>query len=247
MSNKRPYILTIAGFDPSAGAGILADLKTFEQNKCMGMAVQTANTIQTEDTFHSVNWVNEQLIMEQLTALTNRYEFEYVKIGLVQGAKQLSDIIKHPGLKKAKLIWDPVLKSSSGFDFEQDVASLSELFKHLYLITPNTDEVKELLHEQDEIKAAKKLAEEVKVLLKGGHREKQKGKDLLFDAASIRAYNPKPGNYTPKHGSGCVFSSAIAANLAKGYTLHKSILRAKRYVERYLVSNSGLLGHHHNA
>ena len=75
MSKKNNYILTIAGFDPSGGAGILADVKTFEQNKCIGMAVQTANTIQTEDEFLSVNWVNEDIVIKQLEKLLIKYTF----------------------------------------------------------------------------------------------------------------------------------------------------------------------------
>ena len=70
--NKQNYILTIAGFDPSGGAGILADIKTFEQHKCIGMGVQTANTIQTENEFLSVNWIDENVVLKQLEMLLSK-------------------------------------------------------------------------------------------------------------------------------------------------------------------------------
>ena len=83
MPKVRPYCLTIAGFDPSGGAGILADCKTFEQNKTQGLAVITANTLQTEDSFKRVDWMTDEIILEQLNLLLDRYKIRFIKIGLI--------------------------------------------------------------------------------------------------------------------------------------------------------------------
>jgi hydroxymethylpyrimidine/phosphomethylpyrimidine kinase len=82
------------------------------------------------------------------------------------------------------------------------------------------------------------MAQNCIVYLKGGHREDLPGKDILFTGQKEFTFNPRPGNYDEKHGSGCVFSAALTANLSKGYPLRKSILRAKRFVEHYLEERS---------
>src|SRR5690606_29234163 len=114
---KRPYILSVAGFDPSGGAGILADIKTFEAYKTIGLGVSTALTYQTEDSFLGLDWQSEKQIDMQLEPLLKRYPIKFAKIGLVESLKSLSQIIevlKHynPGMK---IIWDPILKASAGF------------------------------------------------------------------------------------------------------------------------------------
>ena len=91
MGRKRANVLAIGGFDPCAGAGILADVKTMEQIKVMAMAVNTANTVQTEDQFKAVNWIEEDIVLDQLSALLDAYLFTYAKIGLI---KSLSFLCK---------------------------------------------------------------------------------------------------------------------------------------------------------
>lgn len=248
MSKKNNYILSIAGFDPSGGAGVLADIKTFEQHKCIGMAVQTANTIQTEDEFVSVNWLNENTIINQLELLLSKYRFDYVKIGLIPNLEFLKAIITILKAKNTdiKIIWDPVLSASAGFDFKYSLNELESVLNQIYLITPNWNEVKILSKNTDALVGAKFLSQFTKVILKGGHNESNLGKDYLFQNGVSKSFNPKKTVkpiYT-KHGSGCVFSSSIAANLQRGYPLHKSVLKAKRYIEGFLSSNKTLIGKH---
>jgi hydroxymethylpyrimidine/phosphomethylpyrimidine kinase len=241
---KRAEILTIAGFDPSGGAGILADIKTFEKHRCLGLAVQTANTIQTAESFVSVNWIEEEIILQQLQELLKFHNPTYVKIGLLPSLTLLRKIIdqfKEKGLPK--IIWDPVLSSSTGFDFEQNLNGIEDLLKDIYLLTPNWNEIQQILA-GDPIESAKELSKYCHIYLKGGHREDEKGKDLLFRNGKMTSYNARPGMYYSKHGSGCVLSSALAANLANGYPLNKGILRAKRYIEHFLNSNPSELGYH---
>ena len=122
MPKVRPYCLTIAGFDPSGGAGVLADIKTFEQNKVQGLAVITANTIQTEDSFEKINWIEESMVVDQLMTLLNRYEIKFVKIGLIQSGEFLEKIIsllieKQPNVT---FVWDPILRATSGGNFDEN-------------------------------------------------------------------------------------------------------------------------------
>jgi hydroxymethylpyrimidine/phosphomethylpyrimidine kinase len=252
MAKPIIYTLTIAGFDPSGGAGILADIKSFEHFKCIGLAVQTANTIQTENEFLSVNWIDEKMILNQLETLLKSYKFKYIKIGLIKDLTILNRVVDlclnyNP---KVKIIWDTVLSSSTGFDFKMSTNGLTDILKKTYLITPNWNEINILSSINESIDSANFLGQYTKVYLKGGHNKDQLGKDYLFEQKEggiiQKSFNPKPTvkPINPKHGSGCVFSSALTANLAQGFTLQKSILKSKRYVEHYLSSNKTLLGTH---
>jgi len=245
---NRNTILTIAGFDPSGGAGILADIKTFEQHKCIGMAVQTANTIQTDAEFLSVNWIDETIVFKQLDVLLSKYKFKYVKIGLIPNLKFLQKtiaILKSHN-PKTKIIWDPILSASAGFDFTHNLSELETILEHVYLITPNWNEVRVLANTDDAIGGAKQLSQLTKVYLKGGHNEAKLGKDYLFDSKAQKSFNPKKTvkPIHPKHGSGCVLSSAITASLQQGYPLQKAILKSKRYIEGFLSSSKTLIGRH---
>lgn len=242
---KRPLVLSIAGFDPSGGAGVLADIKVFEQHKVQGMAVVTGNTIQTEDTFVKVEWVNEDFIGKQLGTLLSQYQFEYIKIGLVPSFDFLLRVLKIPELKTAKVIWDPILGTSSGFDFQHQLDRLEELLQNIEILTPNWNEIKTLSGEEDPHIGAAKLARFTNVYLKGGHADEKVGKDYLYTSkGKVYPFNPMGKYPTPKHGSGCVFSSALTASLAKEFPLIKACLRSKKYTTELLESNKGLLGYH---
>src|SRR6187431_1237109 len=118
MSKNRPIVLTIAGFDPSGGAGVLADIKTFEQHKVYGFAINTANTIQTENEFHKIEWATIDFVLESITTLLGNYAVNAVKIGIVPSLDYLSKIVfclKYHS-SNIKIIWDPILKSSTEFD-----------------------------------------------------------------------------------------------------------------------------------
>lgn len=244
MPKVRPFALTIGGFDPSAGAGVLADIKTFEQHRVYGFAVNTANTIQTEDKFVAVNWLDGKLVHEQLDLLLGTYPIKYAKIGLVKSLDLAISIASKLNLKGIKVIWDPILKSSTNFDFDHDLDKLNELLKHIFIVTPNCEEAQLLAKKNDAFEGAKALAKYSRIYLKGGHNEKEKGKDYLFDNKSIKSFNPKYKFNNSKHGSGCIFSSSLVANLALGYTLQKACIRSKTYTSNRLTSNESLLAYH---
>lgn len=244
MSRKRPYCLTIAGFDPSGGAGLVADCKTFEQIHVQGLSVLTANTVQTEDQYFATNWVDQDLLTAQLTALLKRYPVRYFKIGLIENAEVLLAVLSiiHQSAKNPVVIWDPILKPTAGGDLSIDRFSekLPELLPLISCITPNLPEYELLFGTQD----PQTIATTVKMLyLKGGHSSTP-GKDLLYANGNCYPFNPRKVNTGGKHGTGCVISAAILAHLALDYPLVKACLKSKRYVEYYLNSSETLLGNH---
>lgn len=245
MVKIRPKTLTIAGFDPSGGAGILADIKTFEQNKTLGFAVITANTIQTESNFKAINWVKKDIILDQLGFLLTQHKFEWVKIGLVENLEVLTEIVAtlKTHNQKVKIIWDPIVKASAGGDFNASrFSDSSEILSNFYAITPNVPEFKVLFGDKE----AQQIATQNKlfVLLKGGHSAK-KGKDFLFTPQNtFFPLNPTKVLEYDKHGTGCILSAAWLSYLSRGFAPLKALVRAKDYLEKRLESNTTLLAYH---
>ena len=250
MSKNRPFALTIAGFDPSAGAGVLADIKTFEQHKIYGFAITTGNTIQTEKDFFEIQWNNLAFVLKSVEKLFASYSIKAVKIGIVPSLDYLKQIVFT--LKKlspkTKIVWDTVLKSSTDFNFinieNQNI--LIEILTKIDLITPNYKEILQLVPKVVNAETtAKLLSEYCSVLLKGGHNPNEIGVDYLYINNTTHQLLPKTQKCHEKHGSGCVLSSAITANLALGQNLQKACQNAKIYTENYLLSNPTKLGFHH--
>lgn len=247
MKKARAQVISIAGFDPSGGAGILADIKTFEANKVIGFGVTTGITIQNESEFISCEWLSENSIQSQLNILLKKHIVDFAKIGLIKNLEMIDEIIDIllSYNKEIKIIWDPILKASAGFEFyKPNITILEKIAAKLYLITPNLVEITEMYADLNPIEGAKKLAEHCNVFLKGGHDQNNPGKDMLFENGKQTSFRPKKGLLPSKHGSGCVLSSAITANLAKGYKLHRACLKAKNYITIFLDSSDGLIGYH---
>jgi len=243
---KRPYILSIAGFDPSGGAGLVADCKTFEALKCQGLSVCTANTIQTDNEFIDCVWTDIEIIKKQITTLFNRFKIDVVKIGIVEDWQKMSEIVDLLISLNAevKIIVDPVLSASANFDFQTDFDStlFNSVLEKIYVLTPNYEEIQKLYPELSLEETIKHISNKTNLYLKGGHNEAEKGKDYLYNKdEQVYPINPKYITY-PKHGSGCVLSSSMASYVALGFSLLKSVFRAKRFTEKYLGSNKELLG-----
>jgi len=253
---NRPYTLTIAGFDPSGGAGLMADVKTFESLKCYGLAVQTANTEQNDIKLIACQWIDISIIQGQLELLFERFDIDVVKIGIVKNWEVLNKIVDILFEKNnsIKIILDPILRSSSDFKFHNQPlieASVNEncfeeVLKKIYLLTPNYQEIEKLYTDRSIEETIKHISGVTNLFLKGGHRKEAIGKDELFTSTGKHfILNPKEEKvFSEKHGSGCVLSSAITAYLAHGFPLLKSCFRAKRYTEKVLSSNKSLLGYH---
>ena len=249
MSTFRPYVLTIAGFDPSAGAGLLADVKTFEASGVYGLGVCTALTVQNDVSFERVHWVPAAEIREQIRILFARFKVDFVKIGLVESLPQLLELVgwlkgQNPRLQ---LVWDPVLKASAGYEFHRktDRELLRALCAEMALITPNQPEMLRLWPGE---KAADIAAQVVSafcpVLLKGGHGEGAVATDVLFANGKWHSFSAPRLPHGEKHGSGCVLSAAVLAQLAKGETLVEACRAGKDYTTAFLASNNTLLGYH---
>jgi hydroxymethylpyrimidine/phosphomethylpyrimidine kinase len=246
MQTERPFVMSIAGYDPSGGAGLLADIKTFEQLKVQGLGVCTAMTLQTESQCLSLSWQPLEEILSSIDVLMKNYHVEAIKIGVVKDAEFLSKIIETIKINNSetKIVWDPVLKSTSEFSFF-DLNTISELenvLKQIDLITPNFNEYK-ILKENHLFEKSENYCS---VLIKGGHREDQLGTDILLEKGKEISIHPNNENsiYYPKHGSGCILSSAIAGYLAKGESLENACRNGKLYIEKFLTSNPTLLGFH---
>ncbi|RFS23510.1 hydroxymethylpyrimidine/phosphomethylpyrimidine kinase [Chitinophaga silvatica] len=248
MEAIRPKAMSIGGLDPSGGAGLLADIKTFEQHKVIGYGCCSAITAQTSAEVFSVSWLSNNEILTQVRPLLEE-DLQYCKIGIMPGAKATLELIEdlkmlQPGIR---IILDPVLKASAGFNFHasQEFSVWKEILSLLYLITPNAIEAQQLTGINNAEGAALELSASCSVLLKGGHRTQQLGYDILYTQNNIHQFSPGPENVYPKHGSGCVLSAAITSCLAKGMTLTESCSNGKRYTEKLLASHSSLIGYHH--
>lgn len=239
----RPYALSIAGFDPSAGAGLLADIKTFEQHKVYGFGVCSALTCQNDSEFFSVEWVGIDKILDQIRPLTKRFTITSCKIGIISSLEMLEEVAHF--LKKhnrdIRLVWDPVLRASAGprFHGPLDAGVLQRVLEMTDLLTPNFPEMRQL-----ENLLPQKLQFYSNVLLKGGHNPEKPGIDLLIDKERCTEIPAGASRIFQKHGSGCVLSAAITARLALGHSLPESCTLAKAYIESFLNSNNSLLGYH---
>lgn len=257
-------MIAVGGFDPSGGAGLLADAKTIEQHGVPGLGVCTALTYQNENTIEKIDWLTNEQVILQLKVLFEKYFPAVAKIGIVRDAEMLNAIIEFllSKNKNIRIIWDPVVASSSGFDFHSGKNNWMSALKNIFLITPNIPEAKAITGIDDEERAAVFLAKQCNVLLKGGHSSSDTSNDLLFENSPLprrggRGEDVSKNDFEKiisisgekfsrtKHGTGCVLSSAIASNLTLGKNLEESCRAAKEYVTQFILSNDGLLGSHH--
>jgi len=251
MSDYQLFIMTVAGFDPSGGAGLLADIRTFEHHKQYGLGVVTANTIQNDSEFLATEWTEEKTLIKQIDILLKKYSVEFVKIGLVKNVYFLDEIINRLLFYNCnvKIIWDPVIKATAGKTFHNEINNLllEKILNKIYVLTPNLDEIKILFPEN--YSKESELLNIVKqykcnLLLKGGHSKESRVVDQLFTKNGTKKFEGKKFQGYSKHGTGCVFSSALTANLAKRNTLKNSCKNAKKYVEKFILSNKTNLGSH---
>ena len=130
MQDLKPYVLSIAGFDPSGGACIHAVIKTFEAHKVFGLGVTSCITYQNDSKFQGLDWIDADSIIRQIDMLISKYDIGYVKIGLIENFNILEKVINHliAYNEDIKIIWDPTLKATAGFDFHNDIDTLFCVF-----------------------------------------------------------------------------------------------------------------------
>lgn len=248
---QKPIVLSIAGFDPSGGAGVLADIKTFENIGVYGIGVITSHTLQTEKVFENIKWRNTSVILKELEFLLKHYPVQFAKTGIVKNIEMLQDIVFLLHKKRIKIIWDSILSTSTNkkiFD-KKNLSQMSDVIDKIYCITPNFQEALILSGKDNVNDAGNYLSKYTNMIIKGGHNELNKGVDFLFEYKSnpFKAIYPQTQlNIYPKHGSGCVFSSALTAFLSLNNSLIHSAILAKKYTEQFLASNLNLIGFHHH-
>lgn len=239
-------VLTIAGSDCSGGAGIQADLKSFSAQGVFGMSVITAITAQNTQGVFAVEDMSPEIIGKQIDAIFDDIEVAAVKIGMVSQISSIEIISeKLKQYKPKNIVLDPVMISKSGYSLLKPQAK-SALIKLLLplskLLTPNIPEAEAILEEVlnksfkinnlEDMKTAAREIQELGpkyVLIKGGHMSGN-ALDLLFDGKNFSTFECSRIPTKNTHGTGCTLSSAIAANLALGYSVVESIEKAKEYI-----------------
>ena len=272
--NQPRVCLSIAGLDPSGGAGTIADVKTFSAFGCFATAAITSLTFQNTMEVLGATHQSADTVRSQVEPILHDFEISATKTGMLPTADIIAEtakLIRENSLKN--IVIDPVVRSTSGFDLI-DNAALQTLIKMLFpladLITPNIPEAERIsgiaISDESDIGAAARQMQSMgarNVLIKGGHApildfgsgnfegEKPKhgsglkAKDYLFLGDEVHVFEAEYIETTSTHGTGCTLSAAIAANLALGNDLKTAIDIAKRFVTEAIRTAPGL-GHGHS-
>jgi len=234
MPATPPVVLSIAGYDPSSGAGVTADIKTIAAHGCYGITCITALTIQTTQGVSGVEPVRAEVVRRTLEELAGDFGIAAVRIGMLGSgdvAAAVSDFLQLAQLKNVVL--DPIVKSSSGTDLidARGQQILRErLLKLADVVTPNVDEAAVLTGLSDRREGAKQLHDlgAKVVVVTGGHL--QQAVDLLYHNGEFEELKAPKIQSRSTHGTGCAFATAIACELAKGNPVRDAVISAKAYV-----------------
>lgn len=245
-------VLSIAGSDPSGGAGIQADLKTFSACGVYGMAVPTALTVQNTQGVSGVHLVPPEFVADQIRAVFADIRVDAVKIGMIATAgiaEAIGDVLaRHRGIP---VVLDPVMIAKGGSPLlaaDAADALIAGLLPLSTLLTPNLPEAAALLREPvaenrqamaDQAMRLRTLGAE-NVLIKGGHLDGDDSPDVLASAAGMIWFEARRVNTKNTHGTGCTLSSALAAELAKGASPEQAVAIAKRYLSGAIAAADSL-------
>jgi len=259
MAEKPPIVLTIAGFDPSSGAGVTADIKTIAAHGCYGISCITAMTVQSTSGVKQVEPADPALLMDTLGELTADMEIAAVRIGMLASARvanAVADFLgraRSDGERLPNIVLDPILKSSSGADLLDEAGArvvVERLLPLSDVVTPNIDEASALtgikIKDLDEMKEAASKLHELgahAVVVTGGHLEK--AIDLLSfttkHGVEQEIFKAERQRSNSTHGTGCAFATAMACHLALDRKIAEATLLAKTYVTA-AISNGHPLG-----
>jgi hydroxymethylpyrimidine/phosphomethylpyrimidine kinase len=243
--------LTIAGSDSGGGAGIQADLKTFTAHGVFGTSAVTAITAQ--NTLGVTAWqaVPADLVTAQIEAIAGDIGVDGVKTGMLANAAIVEAVAAAiESLDLPRVVVDPVMMAKGGARLLDDEAigtMLTELIPRAYLVTPNAEEAAALAGVpvrtlNDAREAAKRIAAlgPAAVIVKGGHLDSADAIDILYDGRDLIELRAERIKTRHTHGTGCTFSSAIAANLALGFPLGEAVAKAKTYLTEAIRRAPGL-------
>jgi hydroxymethylpyrimidine/phosphomethylpyrimidine kinase len=241
-----PVALSIAGSDSSAGAGIQADLKTFSALGVYGLTAVTCVVAEIPGKVSRIEPVSAKIVREQIELLAKSFQIAAIKTGLLCSAEIISAVAKaiqeigKPSARRIPLVVDPVLVATSGNTLLESAAIetyTEDLFSLASLITPNLDEAGRLfgrkIRDRKSMRHAGKELEKkfrTRILLKGGHLAGENAVDLLFIDGEVVEFSAPFVRGVATHGTGCTYSAAITAGLAKGLSLEKAIRKAKKFV-----------------
>ena len=243
--------MTIAGFDPSAGAGILADIKTISAFGCFGVAAITSLTLQNTQGVFGAYHQTREAVRGQLEPLFEDFEIGAIKSGMLPTREVIEEVAEAISARSIKhVVVDPVVRSTSGYDLIDDtaLASLIDLlFPLASLVTPNRAEAERITGlEINDLSQMEQAARRIfslgprAVLIKGGDVKDEKATDLLIDSGGAVAFSSERVDSRNTHGTGCTLSSAIACLLASGYTLRAGLPLAKQYIVEAITNAPGL-------
>ena len=249
MADRPPVILTIAGFDPSSGAGVTADLQTISAHGCFGVSAITAMTVQNTEGVRRVEPQSPNLVRQTLFVLADDFEIAAVKVGLLGDAEVARAVAMFlEQLAPPNLVVDPILKSSSGatlLDEGGQEVLVQRIFPLARVVTPNADEVGVLISTPVRTSAEAARGKWLlktgakNVVVTGGHLPDNA--DLLFTSAGEQIQIPGELIDSPNtHGTGCAFSTAIACHLAKGLEVELAVYRAKEFVREPIRTAPGI-------
>jgi hydroxymethylpyrimidine/phosphomethylpyrimidine kinase len=243
--------LTIAGSDPSGGAGIQGDLKTFHRFGVYGEAVITLLTVQNTQAVSRVQTLDPKLVMEQLRAVLDDIPPHAAKLGALGDTAVVEAIASAAREFRFPLVVDPVMISKHGAPLMEEAARaavLEQIVPVSFLLTPNLHEAAALTGGTVEtVEDMKRAAERLcgygarNVLVKGGHLP-GKAIDLLLTSGGFHQFDSERVDTPHTHGTGCAYSAAITAGLAKGESLLEAVGKAKDFITRAIRTNPGL-GH----
>jgi hydroxymethylpyrimidine/phosphomethylpyrimidine kinase len=247
----RAVALTIAGSDPSGGAGIQADLKTFHQYGVYGEAVITLVTVQNTQEVARVEVLDPELVVEQIRAVIRDIPPQAAKLGALGNAGVVRAVAAVAEEFSFPLVIDPVMISKQGAPLLTDEAQQAfreKLFGRAFLLTPNLHEAAALtgrpvenVAEMLDAAARLSIAGCRNVLVKGGHL-RDKAIDVLFTEGEFYEFEAERVDTRHTHGTGCTYSAAITAALAKGSPLVEAVAAAKQFITRAIESHPGIGG-----
>jgi hydroxymethylpyrimidine/phosphomethylpyrimidine kinase len=248
----HPVALTIAGSDPSGGAGIQADLKTFHQFGVYGEAVITLLTVQNSVRVSRVEVMDPALVLEQLEAVLEDIPPAAAKTGALGSVEMVRAVAQAAAGFAFPLVVDPIMVSKHGLPLLPDSAA-SAIREHLLpraaLVTPNVPEAEILtgiaIRTLDDMRRAACRIREMgarAVLIKGGHLDSHSTDvvDLLFDGIEWHEFPAPRLDTRHTHGTGCTYSAAITAGLARGASLESAVAHARRFIHEAIFTNPGL-------
>jgi hydroxymethylpyrimidine/phosphomethylpyrimidine kinase len=248
MTQIPPVVLTISGLDPSAGAGTLADIKTLAAHGCYGVGCVTALTVQSTTGVRRVEPASSKLVRETLEELAADFPIAAARIGMLGSAAVVEAVADFLGPGRIPfVVLDPILRSTSGADLidKRGAECLPKLlFRSSTVITPNIDEAARLtglpVSNVAEMKAAARRLHEMgakNVVITGGHLERPIDLLSVAEAGGCEQteFASEHLRSTATHGTGCAFSTAVAANLALGKQLSDAVVLAKAYVTKAIA------------